>query len=47
MKKIYFLIILVSMAFVLAGCPKDPDPAPPPPPPKEDPPPPPKEDPPL
>ena len=29
MKKIYFLIILASMAFVLAGCPKDPDPAPP------------------
>ena len=47
MKNLNLMILLVIMAFVLAGCPKDPVPDPPPPPPKEDPPPPPpKEDPP-
>jgi len=48
MKNLNLMIFLVIMAFVLAGCPKDPVPdPPPPPPPKEDPPPPPpKEDPP-
>ena len=44
MKNLNLMIFLVIMAFVLAGCPKDPVPdPPPPPPPKEDPPPPPKE----
>jgi len=44
MKNLFRLIFVITIAFVLAGCPKDPVPdPPPPPPPKEDPPPPPKE----
>ena len=34
MKNLNLMILLVIMAFVLAGCPKDPVPDPPPPPPK-------------